>query len=85
LDGKALLAAVFGAIYGGLVISLAGRRQWRMASGISAFGIAWLLNVVTEGNKSRAEHNVVFATSLLLLAYCLIAFAAGRRARRRTG
>jgi hypothetical protein len=44
-----------------------------------------LPDVVTEGNKLRAEHNAVFVTSLVLLAYFLIAVTAGRRARRRAG
>jgi hypothetical protein len=85
LDSKALLAAVFGAIFGAVVTYLAGQRQWRTASGFFAVGVGWLLNVVTEGNKSRAEHNVVFATSLLLLAYFLIVVVSGRRAQRRAG
>lgn len=85
MDSKALLAATFTAIYAALVTSLAGQRQWWMASGIFAFGVATLLNVVTEGNKSRAEHNGVLATSLLLFAYFVIAVTASRRAQRRGG
>ena len=85
LDSAALLAATFAAIYGAVVTYLAGQRQWWMASGVFAFGVGTLLNIVTEGNKSRAEHNAVFATSLVLLAYFLIAVTAGRRAQRRAG
>jgi hypothetical protein len=85
LDSKALVAAAVGALFGVLVTPLAGRRQWWKASGAFAFGVGWLLNVVTEGNKSRAEHNVVFATSLLLFAYFLMVVLADRRAQRHAG
>jgi hypothetical protein len=82
LDSRALFAAALGVCLGALFVRVAGRGQWWPLSGALAFGAGTLLNVVTQGNKSRTEHNVVFATSLLLLAYWLIAFIAGRRKRR---
>jgi hypothetical protein len=85
LDSKALLAAVIGAGMGAGVTYWTGQRHWRKASGVFALGAECLLNVVTEGNKSRAEHNVVFATSLLLLAYSLFVVVADRRAQRGAG
>jgi len=84
LDSNALFAAVVVAIPGVAVIYSLAMRQWWIASGVFAFGAMWLLNIVTEGNKSQAEHNVVLATSLLLLAYFLIVVgAAAKRAQRR--
>jgi hypothetical protein len=85
LDSRALVAAAVGALFGVLVTYLAGRHQWRKASGAFALGTGWLLNVVTEGNKSQAEHNVVFATSLLLFTYFLVVVFADRRAQRHAG
>jgi hypothetical protein len=85
LDSRALLAATVAAIYGAVVAQWAGQRQWWKASGVFAFGVGMLLNIVTEGNKSRAEHNAVFAASLVLLTYFLIAVTADRRAQRRVG
>jgi hypothetical protein len=81
-----LFGAVVVAIPGVGVIYLTAMRQWWMASGVFAFGLAWLLLLVTEGTKSRAGRNVVGVTFLLLNAYfLLIAFAAAKRAQRRAG
>jgi hypothetical protein len=85
LDSRALVAAGVGAVFGVLVTYLAGRRQWWKVSGAFALGVGWLLNVVTEGNKSQAEHNAVFATSILLFSYFLIVVVTDRRAQRRAG
>jgi uncharacterized membrane protein len=86
LDSNALFATVVIAIPGVGVICLVAMRQWWIASGVFALGAIWLLNILTEGNKSQAEHNVVLATSLLLLAYFLIVVgAAAKRAQRRAG
>jgi hypothetical protein len=43
-----------------------------------------MLNIATEGNHSRTEHNVVFAVGLASIAYFLIAAAAERRATERS-
>ncbi len=91
MDSRAALAAVVGALIGliiGLVISdartnRAGKRQWWGVSAPCAFGTAIELGIVTEGNPSRLEHDVVLAVQLLLLAWCVIVTRAGRRARRR--
>lgn len=95
MDSRAALAAVIGALFGlvlGVVISgagadRAGKRKWWGVSALCAFGTAIELGIVTEGNPSRLEHDVVFAVQLLLLAcwlsWCVIATGAWRRARRR--
>jgi hypothetical protein len=83
MDGKALAAGIFSAVMGALAVYQAVKhRRWE-ASGTAAFGCGALLNIVAEGNHSRAEHNVVFAVSLILLAYYMITVFTGSRARRR--
>ena len=82
MDSRALIAALFGAAFGAAVAYRIVRRQWWDASGICALGTAALLGIVTEGNKSRLEHNVVFAVELVLLACFAVAVRAGIRARR---
>jgi hypothetical protein len=91
VDGRAALAAVMGALFGlviGVAISAAdagraGKQRWWGVSALCAFGIGTELGIVTEGNHSRPEHNVVLAVELVLLAWFVIASRAGRRARRR--
>jgi hypothetical protein len=85
LNSSALFAAIFGAIVGAGITYQATTRQWWKASGLFAFGVGVLLNIVTEGNKSRTEHNVVFAMSLVLIVYFLIVVFTDRRAQRRAG
>jgi hypothetical protein len=82
LDSKSLLAVIIGVGMGVGVTYWAGQRHWWKASGVFAFGAMLVLNVVTEGNKSRAEHNVVLATSLLLLAYFLFVVVVDKRPQR---
>jgi hypothetical protein len=91
VDSRAALAAVMGVLFGlviGVAISAAdakraGRQQWRGVSALCALGIGIELGIVTEGNHSRPEHNVVLAVELILLAWFVIAAGAGRRAQRR--
>jgi hypothetical protein len=82
VDSRAAIAALIGVAIGAAIAVCVGSRQWRDASAIGAIGTAFVLGVVTEGNHSRLEHNVVLAVELLLLA-CVVATRAGRRARRR--
>lgn len=77
-----------------VVVSLAGascfavafclaERQWWKATAAAAWGGSVVLNLVTAGNHSRVEHDVVFGVSLAALAYCVAVFAADRRTRSR--
>jgi hypothetical protein len=83
VDSRALIAAIFGAVIGAAVAYRVVKRQWWQASAMSAAGAAALLGIVTEGNRSRPEHNVVFAVELVLLGYFAVAARAGMRVRRR--
>jgi hypothetical protein len=83
VDGRAAIAALLGVAIGTVLAVCVGERRWWDASAICAFGTALGLGIVTEGNHSRVEHNVVFAVGLLLLACSVIATRAGMRARRR--
>ena len=83
MDGRALIAAIFGAAVGAAVAFPVIKRQWRQASAICALGTGVLLGIVTEGNRSRPEHNVVLAVELALLGYFGLAARAGMQARRR--
>ena len=83
MDGRAAIAALFGVAIGTAVAACVGKRQWWDASAICAFGTAFGLAIVTEGNHSRLEHNAVFAVGLVLLACSVVATRAGMRARRR--
>jgi hypothetical protein len=81
VDSRAAIAALIGVMFGAAVAVCVGDRQWRDASAIGALGIVFVLGVVTEGNHSRLEHDVVFAVILLLLA-CGAAARVGMRTRR---
>lgn len=87
MDERAAIAAMIGVaigvFIGAAVDSRAGKTQWRELSAFCAFGSAVELLVVTEGNHSRSEHNVVAAVMTVLVAYWLVVTAAGIRARRR--
>ena len=78
-----LIGLIIGLVISDARTSRAGKRQWWSASAFCALGTALELGIVTEGNHSRVEHDVVFAVELLLLAWCVIVTRAGRRARRR--
>jgi hypothetical protein len=71
VDSGILMAAMLGAAFGLAVVVLVVKRQWWKASGICALGTMFLLDNMTEGNRSRTEHNVVLAIGLVLLAYFL--------------
>jgi hypothetical protein len=81
VDSKAAIAALIGVMIGAAVAGCVGDRRWRDASAIGALGTVLVLGVVTEGNHSRLEHDVVFAVMLLLLA-CGAAARVGMRTRR---
>ena len=83
MDGRAAIAALLGVAVGTVLAVCIGERRWWDASAICAFGTAFGLGIVTEGNHSRMEHDVVFAVGLLLIAFCVVATRAGMRARRR--
>jgi hypothetical protein len=83
VDGRAAIAALLGVAIGTVLAVFVGERRWWNASAICAFGTAFGLGIVTEGNHSRVEHDVVFAVELLLIAFCVVAARAGMRARRR--
>ena len=83
MDGTALSAAIISAVISAAVTYSIVRRQWWRASGAVAMGSSALLNLVTEGSQSHAEHKAVFAASITLLAFFLIAAFADARARRR--
>ena len=82
MDSRAAIAALIGVMIGAAIAVCVGDRRWRDASAIGALGTVFVLGVVTEGNHSRLEHNVVFAVMLLLLA-CGAAARVGWRTRRR--
>jgi uncharacterized membrane protein YadS len=82
VDSRAAIAALVGVMFGAAVAACVGRRAWRDAGAIGALGTAIVLGVVTEGNHSRLEHDVVFAVQLALIG-CGLAARSGRRIRRR--
>lgn len=67
MDSRAAVAAVMGALFGlviGMALSTAdaeraGKQHWWGVSALCALGIGLVLGIVTEGNRSRPEHNVV--------------------------
>lgn len=60
-------------------------RQWWKASAAAAVGGSLVLNIVTAGNHSQVEHDVVFGVGMAALAYWLAVSAADRRTRNRRG
>jgi peptidoglycan/LPS O-acetylase OafA/YrhL len=82
IDSTALVAGLFG-----VAIGVAGwnrvtkRDRWTL-NGVLSIGAACLLGVVTGGNQSREEHNIVFAVTMaLLLNFAVAAGARQRQAR----
>ena len=67
-----------------VAISLAERRWW-VASAMAAFGGSLVLGLVTAGNHSQVEHDVVFGVGLAAVAYWAAVSAADRRTRNRRG
>ena len=82
--GAAVVVCLGGVSCFGVAISLAERRWW-VATGTAAFGGATVLNLVTFGNHSRTEHNVVLGVCLAALAYWAAAIRADRRIQNRRG
>ena len=84
MDARAVFAAIIGVAIAAAVDSRAGKRQWWGVSAFCAFGTAVELGIVTEGNHSRSEHNVVFAVEAVLIAFWVVAtgMLALRRDRR---
>ena len=83
MDGRAAIATLLGVAIGTGLAVCVGKRQWWSASALCALGTALELGIVTEGNHSRVEHDVVFAVELLLLTFWLVAARARMRTRRR--
>ena len=83
MDSRAAIAALIGVAIGTAIAVCVSDRRWRDASSISALGTALILGIVTEGNHSHSEHNVVFAVELLLLACFVYAAGTGRRRHRK--
>jgi len=77
-----LLAGLLGAAVGAGTCSWIARRRRLRASGLAAIGTAALLNVSAAGNRSHAEHQVVFAASVVLIGcFLFAALATARRPR----
>jgi hypothetical protein len=85
VDTTAAFLAILGSGYCAGIVYWAARRQWWSASGLMAVSAWTLLNIVTRGDHSPIEHNVVFAAELIAFAYFLIATAADRRGSKRKG
>jgi hypothetical protein len=85
VDSTAAFLAILGSGYCAGIVYWAARRQWWSASGLMAVSAWTLLNIVTRGDHSPIEHNVVFAAELIAFAYFLIATAADRRGSKRKG
>jgi hypothetical protein len=83
VDGRAAIAALLGVAIGTVLAVCVGERRWWNASAFCALGTAFELGIMTEGNHSRVEHDVVFAVELLLITFWLVVATAGIRARRR--
>jgi len=81
VDGRLAVAAFFGVFYAAIVTYCVLKRRWWRASGTLAIGIVMVLGAATEGNHSRPEHNIVFAVSLLLLAWFLVTLIKAQRSR----
>lgn len=82
MDSRAAIAALIGVMFGAAIAVCVRNRRWQDAGAIGALGTALVLGIMTEGNHSRLEHNVIFAVQLLLLT-CAVATRAGIRTRRR--
>ncbi len=79
MDDQALAAGILGAAIGAAVCYGLVRRDWLGASGLAAIGAAALLSTITEGNRSHAEHSVVFAVTMALLLYFGVTAVVRRR------
>jgi hypothetical protein len=82
--GAAIVVCVGGVYCYGVATSLADRRWW-VATGNAALGGMIVLNLVTAGNDSQVEHDVVLGVSLTALTYWLAAHTADRKAQDRRG
>jgi hypothetical protein len=79
VDTTALVTAIIGTVMGAAVArDLMRGRRWSAAGG-AAMGGAALLNLVTMGNRSWLEHQVVFVVGIALLIGSMAAFGAARR------
>jgi hypothetical protein len=82
--GAAIAVCLGGAVCLVVAVGLA-ERQWWKATAFAAFGGSLVLNIVTAGNHSQVEHDVVLGVSLAAVAYWGAVFAADRRTRNRRG
>jgi hypothetical protein len=84
MNVMALLAGVFGVVYGALAFWLVALRGRTWAGcGTLAIGAIVLLNTVTAGNGSRGEHNTVWLITCALIAFFVVCFAMDIRTKRR--
>jgi hypothetical protein len=84
MNVMALLTGVGGAAYGALiswVVALQGRR-WAGCA-MLAIGASLLLGIATAGNRSRAEHNIVWLIQCAFLAFFAVCAVLDSRAKRR--
>jgi hypothetical protein len=83
VDSTALVAAILGAAWGAMVArDLIRGRRWT-AVGKAGIGSAGELNLVTLGNGSWLEHQVISVIGLALIIASAAAFGAGRRKQQR--
>lgn len=84
MDDQALIAAVFGTAIGAGACYLFLRRDWLATGGLLAIGAASVLGVITEGNRSHAEHTVVFVVTMgLIVCYGVSVGVRQRRVHKR--
>ena len=90
-DFRAAIVVCLGGAYCFVLAACLAERRWWAASAFAAFGGSQVLNLVTAGNQSQVEHDVVFGVSLAALAYWAYwayqaaGFAADTRTRNRRG
>ena len=83
MDAQALVAGLLGAGIGAAVCYGLVKRDWLSAASALSIGAAALLSIVTEGNRSRAEHSAVFAASMsLILCFAVTLVIRARRHRK---
>ena len=68
-DFRAAIVVCPGGAYCFVLAACLAERQWWAGTAFAAFGGSQVLNLVTAGNQSQVEHDVVFGVSLAALAY----------------
>jgi hypothetical protein len=84
MNVMALLRGVGGAAYGALIswVVALQRRRWAGCA-MLAIGASLLLGIATAGNRSRAEHNIVWLIQCAFLAFFAVCAVLDSRAKRR--